>query len=106
MGRYFGFWGLAGELFVEVGVIVEFFWFEPEGDFFLSLFFVAAGVNEIWHAHTFCVGITEAHVGIVAADGAHFGGFWLGRADDLADERDTFDAFEDDGDDWAGHHVI
>ena len=106
VGRYFGFWELAGELFVEVGVIVEFFRFEPKGDFFFGFFGVAAGVDEIWYAHAFSVRITEAHVGIITTNSTHFGGFWLGRTDNLAHKRYGFDTFENDSDDWTGHHVV
>lgn len=108
--RWAVFWlvllaGLAGEFFVEIRVIVEFFWLEPESDFFLGLFFVAAGVDEVWHTHALGVGIAEAHVGVVATNSAHFGGFWFGWANDFADERDAFDAFKNHSDDWASHHV-
>ena len=44
-------------------------------------------------------------MGIVATDGAHFGRLGLGRADNLADEWDAFDAFENHGNNGAGHHV-
>ncbi len=63
-------------------------------------------MDEIWYADAFGVGITEAHVRVVATDGAHFGGFWLGRTDDLADQWYAFDAFENHSDDGAGHHVV
>ncbi len=62
-------------------------------------------MNEVRDADAFGVGVAEGHVRVVATNGAHLGGFRLGRADDFADERDAFDAFEDDGDDGAGHHV-
>ena len=62
-------------------------------------------MNQVRYADTFSVRVTERHVGVVATDGAHFGRLWFGRTDDFADERDTFDAFEDDGDNGSGHHV-
>ncbi len=84
---------LAHEFVDDVFVFVCFGWFEPVGDFFLGFFEVAAGVDEVGDADFFAVGVTKAHVGVVAADGAHFGGFWLGGADYFADEGDGFYAF-------------
>ena len=96
---------LASVFFVEVGVIVEFGVVKPEADFFFGFFGGAGSVNEVGNADAFGVGIAEGHVGVVATDGAHFGGFRLGGADDFADERDSLDAFENHGDDGTGHHV-
>lgn len=96
---------LAGVFFVQVGVIVEFAVVEPEADFFFGFFGRARGVNEVRDTDAFGVGVAEGHVGVVATDGAHFSGFGLGRADDFADKRDAFDAFENHGDNGAGHHV-
>ncbi len=50
-------------------------------------------MNEIRYAGTLGVGITEGHVREIATDGAHLGGFRLGRTDDFADEGLSFDAF-------------
>ena len=63
-------------------------------------------MDEVGDAHALGVGVTEAHVGVVAADGAHLSRFGFGGADDFADEGDGFDAFENHGDDGAGHHVV
>ena len=62
-------------------------------------------MDEVRDADAFCVGVTEGHMGIVAADSAHFGGFRFGRADDFADERDGFDAFEDHSNNRTGRHI-
>ena len=62
-------------------------------------------MNQVRHADAFGVRVTERHMRVVAANGAHFGGLWFGRTDDFADERDAFDAFENDGDDGTGHHI-
>ena len=63
-------------------------------------------MDEIRDADAFSVGITEAHVGIIATNSAHWSGFWLGWADNFADELDSFDTFKTDGDDWTGEHIV
>ena len=63
-------------------------------------------MNEVRHTGTLGVRITEGHVGKIAANGTHLGGFWLGGTDDLADERLSLDAFENHSDNWTGHHVF
>ena len=62
-------------------------------------------MNQVRDADTLRVGIAEGHVRVVTADGTHFGGLWLGRTDDFANERNGFDAFENHCDNGAGHHV-
>ena len=62
-------------------------------------------MNQVRNADAFGVRVTERHVRVVATDGAHFGRLWLSWTDDFANERDTFDALEDDGDDGTSHHV-
>ena len=99
------FW-LASVFFAEVGVVVEFVGLEPEGDFFFGFLFVAAGVDKVGDAHALGVRVTEAHVGVVTADGAHFSGLGFGGTDNLADEGDGFDAFKNHSDDGTGHHVV
>ena len=63
-------------------------------------------MDEVRNADTLCIRVAEAHVGIIAADGAHWSGFWFGWADDFADEFDSFDTFKTDSDDWTCKHVV